>query len=358
MRHRLGSALAPLLRLRPQTPAERLIAAMTSCTLLVGLVSVATVDGPPRPEQAVTLTCGIDCDPGHVLAAPTPTSAPSPAPAPTSARRPVLTPPSPRAAAPRVTPSPRPRPLPGSRQLFSTARRPAGVDAATALAMSRMQLSPEGYRAFLRHIDRSDFDYAQEFIEFDPDRVPIRQGRSQVFVWHFTAFYRNADGPSSTPKGDMEMRPFIRGLAQRGDEDSPADHVCCGVNWVIDRHGPAHQLAPLNAKLRHNPPYDSINTGVEIEAGRQSEITTTQYETTAYLTVAVLDAQRLLGRKPLSEIVKGHGEMRDAYREQHPDSHFGVRNDFDEPESRLLRQAIQGFLQAHPEVIQLRPQLA
>jgi hypothetical protein len=231
------------------------------------------------------------------------------------------------------------------------------VDNATAVAISGMRLSVAGYRDFLRSIDRSSFDYAQQFVEFDPDRVPIRQGPSQVFVWHFTAFYRNADGPSSTPRGDMALRPFIQGLAQRGDESSPADHVCCGVNWVIDRHGPAHQLAPLNAKLRHNPPYDSINTGVEIEAARQGDITSAQYESAAYLTIAVLDAQRLLGRKPLSEIVKGHGEMRDVYLQQHRHSRFGERNDFDAPESRLLRQVIQAFLQAHPEVPRLQPGL-
>jgi hypothetical protein len=234
-------------------------------------------------------------------------------------------------------------------------RVPAAADPATAAAIRRMWLTPAGYRAFLDGIDESVYDYAQQFIEFDPARVPIEQGRSQVFVWHFTTFYRNADGPSSTPVGDMSIRPFVQGLAERGDESN--DHVCCGVNWVIDRHGPAHQLAPVDAKLRHNPPYDSINTGVEVEAARQVDITTAQYESLAYLTITVLQNQDLLGRRPLSEIAEGHGEMRDAFLATHPDSQYDARDDFNAPESRLLRQVIDRFLKAHPDVPRSAPRL-
>ena len=236
-------------------------------------------------------------------------------------------------------------------------KRAPVVDPATAEAIQRMQLTPAGYRAFINRIDQSDFDYAQQFIEFDPSRVPIEQRASQVFVWHFTTFYRNADGPAATPVGDMSVRPFIQGLAQRGDEDSPPDHVCCGINWVVDRAGPAHQLAPVNAKLRHNPPYDSINTGVEVEAARQADITTSQYESLAYLTISVLQNQKLLGRRPLSEIAKGHGEMRDAYLAANPGSQLDSRDDFNAPESRLLRQAIERFLRAHPEAPRMAPHL-
>ena len=233
----------------------------------------------------------------------------------------------------------------------------ATADPATAAAIRAMSLTPAGYREFLDRIDLSTYDFAQQFIEFDPARVPIEQGPSEVFVWHFTTFYRNADGPGATPVGDMSVRPFVQGMAERGDEDNPPNHACCGVNWVIDRHGPAHQLAPVNAKLRHNPPYDSINTGVEIEAARQVDITTTQYESLAYLTIAVLDNQNLLGRKPLSEIAKGHGEMRDAYLQARPGSDLDSRDDFNAPESRLVRQAIERFLRAHPSVARMSPRL-
>jgi len=352
MKHTLASAVARALRTRP----ERLVAAATGGALLAGLVAVPVVGSAQRTARLAALSCVGSCaaegSPASRVPAPRATSLPSPADT-RGAARPR---PTPAASPVRVAPAPRPvaRALAVPR---AASRLPAGIDRTTAAAMAGMRLTPAGYRDFLRRIDRSYFDYAQRFVEFDPDRVPIEQGPSRVFVWHFTAFYRNADGPSSTASGRMAIRPFIKGLAERGDDDSPADHVCCGVNWLIDRHGPTHQLAPLNAKLRHNPPYDSVNTGVEIEAARQADITTTQYESTAYLTIAVLDAQGLLGRKPLQDIVKGHGEMRDAYLEDHPHSHLGERGDFDAPESRLLRGVIEAFLKAHPEVVRLRPHL-
>lgn len=290
----------------------------------VGMAQALPVVDPPAPVPAVTTT----------PAAPTPRRATVPVPARVAPRpRPTAVPKAPRPPAPR---RPAPRLL----------RRAPAVAPATTRAMGRMRLTAAGYRAWARSVDRSFLSYAQGFVEFDPARVPIEQGVSRVFVWHFTAFYRNAAGPSQQAVGDMAVPPFIEGLAKRGDESG--DHVCCGVNWLIDRHGPAHQLAPVNAKLRHNPPYDSVNTGVEVEAARQVDITTAQYESLAYLTVAVLHEQKLLGRHRLSEIVKGHGEMRDAYLLAHPDSHLGSRDDFNAPEAGLLRQRIQAFLDGNP----------
>jgi hypothetical protein len=343
---------------------ERALLVLAAATFLAGL-SVVQSDRsqPARPELAIG--CLAPCTseresvprPGpHVSALPAPEArrAVPITVGPKATHKPVARP----APAPKPTTRAKPKaPAASARHRVQLKRAAATADPATAAAISRMRLTPAGYRAFLDAIDQSAFDYAQQFIEFDPARVPIEQGRSQVFVWHFTTFYRNADGPAAAPAGDMAVRPFVQGLAERGDEDNPPDHVCCGVNWVVDRHGPAHQLAPVNAKLRHNPPYDSINTGVEVEAARQVDITTDQYESLAYLTITVLQNQDLLGRRPLSEIAKGHGEMRDAFLAAHPESHYDNRDDFNAPESRLLRQAIERFLKAHPGVPGMVPRL-
>ncbi|MBK5306333.1 MAG: hypothetical protein JJD92_06560 [Frankiaceae bacterium] len=343
--------------------AGRVVGALASATLLAGVVSAATVDSsaPGRPAAAVcaaacSVVDGVVVRPVPVPLKPAATRRPAPA---ATARAPRPKPPQQRRTpvAPTARRTPAPLPARAASKSVQLRRMPAAPDPATAAAMNAMRLTPAGYRAFLDRIDQSSYDYAQQFIEFDPARVPIEQGPSEVFVWHFTTFYRNADGPAATPTGDMAVRPFVQGMARRGDEDSSPNHVCCGVNWVIDRHGPAHQLAPVNAKLRHNPPYDSINTGVEVEAARQVDITTSQYEGLAYLTVAVLDTQNLLGRKPLSEIAKGHGEMRDAYLDARPDSELDSRDDFNAPEARLLRQVIERFLRANPSVARMSPRL-
>jgi hypothetical protein len=340
--------------------SDRALLLLAAATLLSGLSAVRMDLQDPAPGE-LAAECVAPCSsehellsrpaPARVLAPVTPTPRP---PVKAAARRPAPRPrstaPAHVAAKPKVIAAPAPR----APQRVQLKRAPATADPATAAAIRRMRLTPAGYRAFLDRIDRSSFDYAQQFIEFDPDRVPIDQRASQVFVWHFTTFYRNADGPAATPMGDMAVRPFVQGMAERGDDSSTPDHVCCGVNWVIDRHGPAHQLAPVNAKLRHNPPYDSINTGVEVEAARQVDITTDQYEALAYLTISVLQNQHLLGR-PLSEVAKGHGEMRDSYLAAHPESQLDSRDDFNAPEAGLLRQTIQRFLRAHPDVPRMTP---
>ena len=130
---------------------------------------------------------------------------------------------------------------------------------------------------------------------------------------------------------------------------------CCGANWAISRHATTHQAAPLNAKLNHNPPYDSISTGVEIEANNQAAITTAQYEQLVYLALAVLDTQDRLGAFPLDQIFKGHGEMRDHWNHHNPHNMYGVRDDFDAPEMIFIRHFVQQFIDAHPEIIGQKP---
>lgn len=214
-------------------------------------------------------------------------------------------------------------------------------------ALAGAELTPAGYRKFVRSIDRSQLAFATSFVEFDHKRVPIPQGRSEVFVWHFTATYYDKDGWTTEPRGRTSVRRFVRMIAGRGD--SIGDRRCCGVNWFMTKDGRVFQLAAINAKLRHNPPYDSINTGVEVEAFTQEDISPRQYEQLAYLTIYTLKRQGLLGQGPLRRVVRGHGEMRDAYLERNPGRYAG-RDDFDAPVCDLLRRKIVRFLRQHPQI--------
>lgn len=223
------------------------------------------------------------------------------------------------------------------------------MDARSEAAINAMDLTPDGYRNFLASIDQSFFEYAQQYGEYNPDISPIEQSQSEFFVWHFTAGYYNADGSSEIAYGPMNVGLFIDGTAKRGGEVNQGGNVCCGVNWLVDRSGHVFQLAPVNAKLRHNPPYDSVNTGVEIEAARQEDITIAQYEATSYLTIAVLNAQGLLSDKPLADVAVGHGEIRDSLRTEYPEEErYGHRDDFDTPVSSLLRHKIAEFIFNYP----------
>lgn len=219
-------------------------------------------------------------------------------------------------------------------------------------AVESMNLTPEGYASFMESINYTFFDFAQQYIEFNPTLVPISQNTSSVFVWHFTVLGFNGDGVS-IPADQTNVGEFIRFLATRYDESPRNTHLCCGVNWFIDRNGGVYQLAPLNAKLRHNPPFDEVNTGVEVEAANQDALTSAQYESLSYLSIAVLQNQTLLGNYPIDQIVKGHGEMRDTWNAEHPEARRDSRDDFDAPISQLLRQKIAIFLQTYPEVTSL-----
>jgi hypothetical protein len=222
------------------------------------------------------------------------------------------------------------------------------VPAPAAFALHGVNLTPEGYGEFRRAIDHSLVPFATRRPEFDGRRIHIPQGRSEMFVWHFTAMFVNHDGASSVPEGDADVKRLILSMARRGD--TYGDRVCCGVNWFIARDGTVYRLAGLNAKLRHNPPFDSVMTGVEVEAATQRDITTTQYEQLAYLTLHVLQRQQLLGTAPLRRLARGHGEVRDAYLERNPNAPWDPRDDFDAPVSELLRDKIAAFLREHPEV--------
>ena len=209
---------------------------------------------------------------------------------------------------------------------------------ATVSAVDAVELTPAGYQAFRSRIDERHVAFAQRHGDFNPRRVDVSQGPSRVFVWHWTLQYFNRDGPALKPVGRASPRQLVSFMARRPG-------VCCGVNWFIDRDARVFRLTPLNAKLRHNPPYDSVVTGVEVEAAAQEFVTTAQYEQLAYLTIHVLRRQdHLPTADPLRRVVRGHGEMRDAYLERNPDSGWDERDDFDEPVATLLRQKIRRYL--------------
>lgn len=226
-------------------------------------------------------------------------------------------------------------------------------------AMSGLEgLSLDGYDQFLQSIDTSPVAYSQQFREFNPDllQADIAQGPSEIFVLHFTVKYANDEpGFGDMSIGNFNVGNLIKSMAARFGHDGQ----CCASNWGIGRHATTHQMAPLNAKLNHNPPYDSVSTSAEVEADEQASITTGQYMELAYLSVGVLDTQERLGKFPLNEILKGHGEMRDLiideWNRTYPSHKLGVRDDFNFPESELFRYYVQKFLDKHPEVIGRRP---
>lgn len=209
---------------------------------------------------------------------------------------------------------------------------------ATVSAVEAVELTPAGYQAFRSSVDERHVPFAQRHVDFNPRRVAVWQGPSKVFVWHYTFHYFNRDGAALKPVGRASPRQLVSSMARRWG-------VCCGVNWFIDRDARVFRLAPLDAKLRHNPPYDGVVTGVEVEAGGQELVTTEQYEQLAYLTIHVLRRQgHLPTSDPLRRVVRGHGEMRDAYLERNPGARWDRRDDFDEPVATLLRQKIKRYL--------------
>ena len=209
---------------------------------------------------------------------------------------------------------------------------------ATVAAVEAVELTPAGYQAFRSRFDERHVPFAQRHTDFNPRRVAVSQGPSKVFVWHYSYQYFNRDGPALKPVGQASPRQLVAFMAGRWG-------VCCGINWFIDRDARVFRLAPLNAKLRHNPPYDRVVTGVEVEAGAQELVTTEQYEQLAYLTIHVLRRQgHLPTADPLRRVVRGHGEMRDAYLERNPGARWDDRDDFDEPVATLLRQKVKRYL--------------
>lgn len=234
------------------------------------------------------------------------------------------------------------------------------IDPRVEVAMAGMDnMSIDGYNRFLQSIDSSPLEYSSQFREFNQDAISalIPQLQSEFLNLHFTVVYANdTPGFGETMIGDFNVNNMIRSMAGRGGFETK----CCGANWMIGRAANTFQTAPLNAKLNQNEPFDSISTGVEFEANAQAAITSDQYEEGGYLSVAVLDTQRLLGQKPLTDILKGHGEIRDRIIDEWnathpPDERLGVRDDFNFPESELFRYYVQQFLDRHPEIIGQRP---
>ncbi len=235
------------------------------------------------------------------------------------------------------------------------------IDPRIESAMTGMEeLTVEGYNQFLNSIDSSPIEYSSQFREFNQDLISslVEQKQSEIFNLHLTVAYANDQpGFGSEMLGNFNVLNMVKSMALRGEG---INTQCCGINWMIGRAANTYQTAPLNAKLNHNPPYDGIATGVEIEANEQASITSDQYVEAGYLSIAVLDTQELLGRKPLSEILQGHGEMRDRIIDEwnathSPNERLGVRDDFDFPESELFRYYVQQFLDRHPEIIGQKP---
>ncbi len=228
------------------------------------------------------------------------------------------------------------------------AERVAGIDPTVEANIGNMKLSIEGYKQFLQSVDYSFFDTAQQLTEFNPRLVPIAQQPTQFITMHFTAFFRNENGPGPLPIGKMDSLNFVLGMAKRYDDQN--DHKCCGINAVVDRDGVIHQFAPITAKLRHNKGRDGITTGLEFEAAQQSQITTRQYEQGAYMLIAMWQTDPSLRGKPFSSIAEGHGETRAEDRAKHPELHLDVRTDFMNPASEWYRRNIQPFINQNPEV--------
>lgn len=224
-------------------------------------------------------------------------------------------------------------------------------------SLEAMNLTVEGYQAFFSNIDLSWFDYAQDYINFNPAFVSdpqyagehaIHQGVTQWITPHFTASYTNSPeaGTSEVPVGEMRVDRLIDFLG------TARGVPCCGVNFIIDRHGRVIQTAPYQAKLRHNPPYDGLTTGFEIEAMYERQLTTAQFESATYLTIAMLVNDGLMGTKPLVDGFRGHGETRDIHRSETGDRKWDIRNDFDKPIMDVWRAKIAEFLQLNPNVFE------
>ena len=224
--------------------------------------------------------------------------------------------------------------------------------ARTKEAIGRVNLSLTGYVDFLAHdIDKSHMAYAQTFKEFNPDRVPIKQDRTKHFIWHYTA--------NPVPQGGSDIDLLIRGMANRTEGKDkngkrlPDIHRCCAVNWAIGRDGVAYQLAPKDAKLRHDPPNDNLKTGVEVAALYQSDITTEQYESLAYLTLAITPPDVLQNAALFRSRVLGHGEDRTRWNAKHPGDRYDIKIDFNTEPSSWLRDKILDFVDVTPQLLTL-----
>jgi hypothetical protein len=271
------------------------------------------------------------------------------APTTTAPEAPPPPPPVSRSAPARQKQATSPKPAPERKLQALPKSEEIPLDPETAQHIDAINLTPEGYQQFFQQIDESWFGYAQGHIKFNPERVPIPQGKTEYVTAHFTAMYTNQDGSSPIPLGEMAVQRLLDFEATR---EGPQ---CCGMNFIIDRNGRVIQTAPYNAKLRHNPPYDGKTTGFEIEATWQNTVSTTQFESATYLIIAMLANEHLLGTKDIGALFPGHGEMRDILRATHPElrKKWGIRDDFDAPVMRAWRAKVEAFLTANPNLAEL-----
>lgn len=231
--------------------------------------------------------------------------------------------------------------------LVAEAVRPT-IDPRVEEAIDAVSLTPEGYQQFLDSINYRHQEYAQQFPEFNPNQNGVSQNpaETEYATWHFTVI-------------DMEVPDLVRTVATRGDDSSTPDHTCCGFNNVIDNdpNQTFYQLAPWEAHLSHNPPDDNKQVGTEVMAATQADITTIQYEKLSYWTIAVAKMKGWLGNRAIADYARGHGEERDKFKANHPESKLGSRDDFDGEVAERLRQEITEDLTAHPEIMDIEPAL-
>lgn len=230
----------------------------------------------------------------------------------------------------------------------------AGIDPVVNERMRAMNLTTEGYMAFLHNLDLSLLSYAGGRAEFNPRTNHKPQLPTKRVILHYTAFFSNTNGPNSIPEGAPNPIGFIDFIANRfGSVLTPRASSCCGSNGYIDRTGHAYLLTPVKTRVQHNPPQDVEEFGIEVEAANMQSLQSVQYEQLAYYALAILKHENLLDL-PLSDTIKGHGEERMAYLAAHPEKRniSPPKVDFSAAESELFRKYIARFLSQHPEVKQ------
>ncbi len=237
---------------------------------------------------------------------------------------------------PPTTLAPKPAPVLAASELIPA---PPELDPRIAEALSRVNLTIEGYKEFLAKLDTSHLQHAQELTEFNPQKVAIPQNKTEFITLHNFGYHTEPN---------LDIDKFAEGMAKRGDTDNPPDHVCCGVNLAVLTTSTV-QLAPISAKLRHNKGYDGRTIGIETQADNQAGVTTFEYEEISYASVAMLKHEGLL-KKPIDQTIKGHGETRQKYNSDHPGNELDAKVDFNKPESDVLRSHISKLLATNPEI--------
>lgn len=213
--------------------------------------------------------------------------------------------------------------------------------------IQNMRLTCEGLKQALSNIDMNYYDLAQNNPKFNPMVMAARgisQGPTEFHTLHVTAGYYNSDGTETkTPVGEPSVPRFID-VIDRSD-----DPRCCGVNQYIDRNGTIYWLAPSAAKLRHNPGYDGVTTGKEMEGFTLPDLSVKQLEASAYVDLGnrIKDG---LAHLSLQQLIRGHAETRAAYKRANPNSHWPAKQDWYEGPTAAYRQKLQEFINANPDL--------